>query len=125
MNSTLPKSWKHPVLVVSRKLNESIVIGDDIVVSIVDIRRDKVRLGIQAPMHVPVFRQEIYDAIRGYPPRPWYWPEEPSDDEERDFLKAIDANPYDFDLLLVYADWLEERGDERCDMIRNRIALRR
>lgn len=113
------------MLVISRKLNESIVIGDDIVVSIVDIRGDKVRLGIQAPMHVPVYRREIFDAIRGYPRRPWYWPDELSGDEERDFLQAIDANPYDFDLLLVYADWLEERGDERCDMIRNRIAMRR
>jgi carbon storage regulator len=52
------------VLVLSRHRDESIVIGDDIVVTIVDIRGDKVRLGIQAPAHVSVHRQEIYDAIQ-------------------------------------------------------------
>jgi carbon storage regulator len=40
------------------------MIGDDIVITIVDIRGDKVRLGIQAPQHVPVHRQEVYDAIQ-------------------------------------------------------------
>jgi carbon storage regulator len=52
------------MLVLSRHRDESIVIGDDIVVTIVDIRGDKVRLGIQAPTHVSVHRQEIYDAIQ-------------------------------------------------------------
>jgi carbon storage regulator len=52
------------MLVLSRKRDESIVIGDGIVVTIVDIRGDKVRLGIQAPPNVPVHRQEVLEAIR-------------------------------------------------------------
>jgi carbon storage regulator len=52
------------MLVLSRHRDESIMIGDDIVVTVVDIRGDKVRLGIQAPTHVPVHRQEIYEAIQ-------------------------------------------------------------
>jgi carbon storage regulator len=51
------------MLVLSRKRNESIVIADDIVVTIVDIQGDKVRLGIQAPREVSVHRREVYDAI--------------------------------------------------------------
>ena len=52
------------MLVLSRKKNESIVIGEDIVVMVVDIRRDKVRLGIEAPKEVSVHRHEIYEAIK-------------------------------------------------------------
>lgn len=52
------------MLVLSRHRDESIMIGDDIVVTIVDIRGDKVRLGIEAPSHVPVHRQEVYEAIQ-------------------------------------------------------------
>ena len=51
------------MLVLSRKKNESIVINDDIVVTIVEIRGDKVRLGIEAPRDVPVHRREVLDAI--------------------------------------------------------------
>ena len=52
------------MLVLSRQRDESIMIGDSIVVTIVDIRGDKVRLGIEAPSEIPVHRQEVYDAIR-------------------------------------------------------------
>lgn len=52
------------MLVLSRQRDESIIIGDDIVVTVVDIRGDKVRLGIQAPMEIPVHRQEVYEAIQ-------------------------------------------------------------
>lgn len=52
------------MLVLSRHRDESIIIGDDIIVTVVDIRGDKVRLGIQAPTQIPVHRQEIYDAIQ-------------------------------------------------------------
>jgi len=52
------------MLVLSRHRDESIMIGDDIVVTIVDIRGDKVRLGINAPTTVPVHRQEVYEAIQ-------------------------------------------------------------
>jgi carbon storage regulator len=65
------------MLVLSRHRDESIIINDNIVVTIVDIRGDKVRLGIQAPSNIPVHRQEIYDAIQrektrdaGTPPTP-------------------------------------------------------
>ena len=52
------------MLVLSRHRDESIMIGDDVVVTIVDIRGDKVRLGIQAPHDIPVHRQEVYEAIK-------------------------------------------------------------
>ena len=52
------------MLVLSRHRDESIVIGDNVVVTIVDIRRDKVRLGIEAPGEIPVHRREVYDAIQ-------------------------------------------------------------
>lgn len=53
------------MLVLSRKKNESIVINSDITVTVVEIRGDKVRLGIVAPKEVPVHRQEVFDAIHG------------------------------------------------------------
>jgi len=52
------------MLVLSRKKNESIVINNDITIVVVEIRGDKVRLGIEAPKEVPVHRREVYDAIR-------------------------------------------------------------
>lgn len=52
------------MLVLSRKKNEAIRIGDGIVITVVDIRGDKVRLGIEAPGNVPVHRREVYDAIK-------------------------------------------------------------
>ena len=52
------------MLVLSRHRDESIMIGDDIVVTIVDIRGDKVRLGIEAPTDIPVHRQEVFEAIQ-------------------------------------------------------------
>ena len=52
------------MLVLSRHRDESIMIGDDVVITIVDIRGDKVRLGIQAPSDIPVHRQEVYEAIK-------------------------------------------------------------
>ena len=52
------------MLVLSRKKNESIVIGENIIVVVVDIRGDKVRLGIDAPAEVTVHRCEVYDAIK-------------------------------------------------------------
>jgi len=52
------------MLVLSRKRDERIVIGDNIVITVVEVRGDKVRLGIEAPTDVPVHRQEVLDAIR-------------------------------------------------------------
>ena len=52
------------MLVLSRRPGQSIVVGDDIVVTIVELRNGRVQLGVQAPKYVPVFRQEIVDRMR-------------------------------------------------------------
>ncbi len=52
------------MLVLSRQRDESIIIGDNIIITVVDIRGDKVRLGIEAPTEIPVHRQEVYEAIQ-------------------------------------------------------------
>ncbi|MDR3124029.1 MAG: carbon storage regulator CsrA [Treponema sp.] len=52
------------MLILSRKINEKIIIGDDISVSIIEIRGDQVRVGVDAPKTVKVFRQEVFDAIK-------------------------------------------------------------
>ena len=65
------------MLVLSRHRDESIIIGDNIVVTIVDIRGDKVRLGINAPTEIPVHRREVFEAI------------------QRENLKAAQINPAD------------------------------
>ena len=52
------------MLVLTRKKNEAIVINDDITITVVEIRGDKVRLGIEAPRATPVHRQEVFEAIK-------------------------------------------------------------
>jgi carbon storage regulator len=52
------------MLILSRRVNEKIVIGDDVVISVVEVRGDQVKLGIEAPRNVKVFRQEVFDAIQ-------------------------------------------------------------
>lgn len=52
------------MLVLSRTKDESIMIGDDVEITIVDVRGDKVRLGITAPKEIPVHRMEVYKAIQ-------------------------------------------------------------
>ena len=52
------------MLVLSRKKNESIIVNSDIKIVVVEIRGDKVRLGVEAPREVPVHRREVYDAIQ-------------------------------------------------------------
>ena len=51
------------MLVLSRKRDEQIVVGENVIITIVEIRGDKVRLGIEAPPHIPVHRSEVYEAI--------------------------------------------------------------
>lgn len=58
------------MLVLSRKKNESIVVDDAIVITVVEIRGDKVRLGIEAPREVPIHRSEVYAAIHREPGAP-------------------------------------------------------
>jgi carbon storage regulator len=53
------------MLVLTRKTNQSIMIGDDIEVSVLAVSRDKIRLGITAPRDVPVYRREVYLSIKG------------------------------------------------------------
>ena len=57
------------MLVLSRRKNESIVIGDEVTVTVVEIRGDKVRLGIEAPKSVGVHRYEVYQAFHRQSPR--------------------------------------------------------
>jgi len=52
------------MLVLSRQRDESIIIGDNIVVTVVDVRGDKVSLGIEAPREVSVHRREVYEALK-------------------------------------------------------------
>ncbi|MDA0283071.1 MAG: carbon storage regulator CsrA [Planctomycetota bacterium] len=51
------------MLVLSRKKNEKIIINESIVITVVDVRGDRVRIGIEAPRDIPIHRQEIHDAI--------------------------------------------------------------
>jgi carbon storage regulator len=53
------------MLVLTRKTNQSIMIGDDVEVTVLAVSRDKIRLGISAPRDVPVFRKEVYVSIKG------------------------------------------------------------
>jgi len=52
------------MLILSRKTNEKIMIGEDISLTIIEIRGDQVKVGIEAPKSVKVFRQEVYEAIQ-------------------------------------------------------------
>ncbi len=58
-NNGIPPKPELPMLVLSRKLGEKIVIGDNVVVTVVKIDRNQIRIGIEAPIDVPVYRQEI------------------------------------------------------------------
>ena len=58
------------MLVLSRKLGEKICIGDNIFITVVDIDRGKIRLGIEAPRNVPIFRQELLPLNNGAPAAP-------------------------------------------------------
>jgi carbon storage regulator len=72
------------MLVLSRKKDEAIVINDDITIVVVEIRGDKVRLGVEAPKEVPVHRREVFDAIRFDSVRV---------DPDRQDAAAIDGDP--------------------------------
>ncbi|MCX5915579.1 MAG: carbon storage regulator CsrA [Deltaproteobacteria bacterium] len=70
------------MLILTRKIGECINIGDDIKVHVVDIRGKQVRLGIEAPIHAPIYRQEVYQRIL---------------EENR---SAARVNPADFDQMI-------------------------
>ena len=66
ITTAMPATTAEPPtkLILTRKLYETIVIGDEVRITVVDIRGDQVRLSITAPRSVPVHRKEIYEAIR-------------------------------------------------------------
>ncbi len=65
------------MLVLSRKLGEKLCIGDNVVITVVDIDRGKIRLGIEAPRDVPIYRQELLPLVAPLPPAP------PANDDRR------------------------------------------
>jgi carbon storage regulator len=77
----LRPSREATMLVLTRKSNQSIMIGDDIEVSVLAIMGEKVRIGIQAPRDVPVFRKEVYLEIQ----------QERSDEESKGAREEVDA----------------------------------
>lgn len=103
------------MLVIPRRKNESVVINNDVTVTVIEVRGDKVRLGITHPKEVAVHRQEVYDALHGGPP--------PRPPEEGAFLRAVLEAPEDDGPRLIFADWLEERGDPRGEFIRVQCVL--
>lgn len=105
------------MLVLTRKKNEGLVINYDIVITVVEIRGDRVRLGINCPRDCPVYRQEVHDALLGHP-RSFTTDPQPRSMEEQAFLDAIREDPNDHSRRLVYADWLEERDDPLGEFIR-------
>lgn len=52
------------MLILSRKINEKIKIGSDITLTIIEVRGDQVKIGVEAPKHVKVFREEVFQAIQ-------------------------------------------------------------
>lgn len=52
------------MLILTRRVNETVMIGDDVTVTVLSINNNQVRLGVNAPRHVPVHREEIYEKIR-------------------------------------------------------------
>jgi carbon storage regulator len=107
------------MLILTRRKNESIVINNDITLTVVEIRGDKVRLGVVCPKDVAAHRQEVFDAIHGVArPRSW-------SPEERAFLRAIEDRPDDEATRLVFADWLEERGDPLSELLRLQCGVAR
>jgi carbon storage regulator len=73
------------MLVLTRKTNQSIMIGDEIEVSVLAVSRDKIRLGITAPREVPVFRKEVYLSIKGEEAA------EEDEDEDRSARSQVDT----------------------------------
>ena len=107
------------MLFINRRRNESLVLGDNIIITVVEVRGDKVRLAITHPKDVSVHRQEVWEAIHGGErPQP-----RPSPPEEVAFLRAVAEDPGDECIRLIYADWLEERGDPLGEFLRTRCRL--
>ena len=81
------------MLVLSRRVNETIIINDNIVITVVDIRGDKVRLGIDAPKDVSVHRREVFDAIRRGEVRDSTPKSDPTEPKEKEEEKPEEKKP--------------------------------
>ena len=79
------------MIIMSRRKNESVVIGDDIVITVLEVWGDKVRLGVVHPKDVPVHRQEVFEAIHGSSPTE----PPPRSPEESAFRQTILEDPDD------------------------------
>ena len=107
------------MLVLTRRKNEGVVIGDEVVVTVIEVRGDKVRLGVVPRKDMPVHRQEVYEALYGSWPRPPL--KRPA--EEAAFVQAILEEPDDEGLRLIFADWLQDRDDPYGEFIRTQCLL--
>lgn len=105
------------MLVITRKKQETIFLGDKVTVTVVRIGGDKVWLGVTAPRECPVHRKEIYDLFRPWTPAASCGPTESA------LLRSIHDQPGERGTWLIYADWLEEQGDERAEFIRLQVEL--
>lgn len=105
------------MLVITRRKGESLVIGENVRLTVVEVQDDKVRLGIVAPTGVPIQRLEFLELIRDRPTLV------SRSAEEAGLLRAILDDPADDVPRLIYADWLEDRGDPRGEFIRVQCEL--
>jgi carbon storage regulator CsrA len=113
---------RHAMLVISRRRGESIVINDNITITVLDIRGDKVRLAVVCPKEVPIHREEVWLAIRDSAlPAP---PSPPSA-EELAFVKSVLDSPDDEGIRLIFADWLQDHDDPRGEFIHVQCRLAR
>ena len=77
------------MIVFSRKKGETIVIADNIIVTVVEIRGDKVRIGVEAPKEIPFHRKEVYDAIKRHEQQQRQQEEEPPPPKRWGFLRRL------------------------------------
>ena len=114
------------MLVLSRYKDQSIYIGDDIVVTIVDVRGDRIRLGVEAPANVPVHRQEIYEEIK----RKKDSPDEPETRAKGSGRADLDRNGYTRELravrsfyagatAVVFGGWMSASSVQRLEKTLN------
>ncbi|MBQ5366487.1 MAG: carbon storage regulator CsrA [Thermoguttaceae bacterium] len=111
------------MLVLSRYKDQSIYIGDDIVVTIVDVRGDRIRLGVEAPPNVPVHRQEIYEEIKRKKTSPVEIPEPRSkgsgrtDIDRNGFTNELHAvrEFYEGAVAVVFGAWMSNSAVRRLE----------
>jgi carbon storage regulator len=90
------------VLVLTRRANQSIMIGDDVVVTVLDVRGDQVRIGIKAPRSVDVHREEVFVVLQRNSGRDQA--EEPADQSAEVTVSAVERNVIDLDHIDAVAE---------------------